>query len=533
MDRGALSVEIMGGKFHTFTTRIAVSLLRYTGQCSKSSGTILHAASSGVLYKEHTMKKLTTLMLLPLLMASIALANETSPPNIVLVMTDDQGWGQVGYYDHPLLETPNLDAMAANGLRFDRFYAGAPNCSPTRATVMTGRNNDRTGVQNHGYPLRPQESTLAQALKKAGYATGHFGKWHLSGFRGGGAPIPKEDTRNPGVFGFETWLSVTNFFDRDPIMSRNGALEEFEGDSSEIIVAEALKFIEAQAKLNKPSLSVIWYGTPHAPFAATVEDKAAFAELDARSQDHHGELVAMDRSIGTLRAGLAELGIAENTLVWFNSDNGGLGDSKRNGVRPDTVGGLRGSKNSIYEGGIRVPAVIEWPAGIPDPRVTGYPAVTMDIFPTLVEIVGLPGSVMMQPQDGTSLKPLFTAELPKRGKPIGFRHTGRAALIDNNYKILTQSLKKGEFELYDLAVDQNETTNLVDSHPELAARMRKKFTEWNASVEASVAGKDYSEGEVVPMDPGPRDWVVSEEYQSYLPQLRGRPEYAKWFKQNE
>ena len=482
--------------------------------------------------KRFIMKSFAILLLL-VFTAPFAFAIEDSPPNIILVMTDDQGWGQVGYYDHPLLETPNLDAMAANGLRFDRFYAGAPNCSPTRATVMTGRNNDRTGVENHGYPLRPQERTIAHALRDAGYATGHFGKWHLSGFRGGGAPIPKEDARNPGAFGFDTWLSVTNFFDRDPVMSRNGVFEEFKGDSSEIIVAEALKFIGAQAKLNKPFLSVIWYGSPHAPFAATDEDKAAFSELDARSQDHHGELVAMDRSIGTLRAGLAALGITENTLIWFNSDNGGLGDSKRNGVRPDTVGGLKGSKNSIYEGGIRVPAVIEWPAGIAGPRVTGYPAATMDIFPTLAEIVGLPDSVMIQPQDGMSLKPLLSAELSKRDKPLGFRHTNRAALIDNNYKILTQNLKQGEFELYDLEADRNETTNLVDTHPELAAQMRQKFKDWNASVEASVAGKDYPEGEVIPLDPGPRDWVISEEYQPYLQQLRDRPEFAKWFRQHE
>ena len=477
--------------------------------------------------------KIPTIMFLLFLMACAAFANEVSPPNIILVMTDDQGWCQVGYYDHPMLETPNLDAMAANGLRFDRFYAGAPNCSPTRATVMTGRSNDRTGVQNHGYPLRPQERTLAQALKDAGYATGHFGKWHLSGLRGGGAPVVVEDVRNPGAFGFDTWLSVTNFFDRDPIMSRNGTFEEFEGDSSEIIVAEALKFIEAKAKSNQPFLSVIWYGTPHAPFAATDEDKAAFSELDARSQDHHGELVAMDRSIGALRVGLATLGIAENTLVWFNSDNGGLSDSKRNGVRPDTVGGLRGFKNSIYEGGIRVPAVIEWPAGIPEPRVTSHPAATMDIFPTLAEIVGLPASVMLQPQDGMSLKSLFLAELPGRDKPLGFRHTNRAALIDNNYKILTQDITKGEFELYDLKADRNETNNLVNTHPEFAAQMRQKLEDWNDSVEASVAGKDYPEGKVVPMDPGPRDWVISEEYQPYLPQLRDRPEYARWFRQRE
>ena len=180
-----------------------------------------------------------------------------SKPNIILVMADDMGWGQTGFYNHPVLRTPHLDAMAAGGLRFDRFYAGGPVCSPTRATVLTGRTHNRTGVQSHGFALRKQEKTLAVALQGAGYATGHFGKWHLNGLRGPGVPILKEDAHGPGGFGFDQWLSVTNFFDKDPVMSRKGNFEEFTGDSSEVIVAEALKFIEAQAKAKRPSLSLI------------------------------------------------------------------------------------------------------------------------------------------------------------------------------------------------------------------------------------------------------------------------------------
>ena len=118
-------------------------------------------------------------------------------PNIILIMTDDQGWGQTGYYNHPILKTPNLDSMATNGLRLDRFYAGSPLCSPTRATVLTGRSNDRTGVFSHGYALRLQEKTLAQALKKKGYKTAHFGKWHLNGLKGPGVPILKDDNHSP------------------------------------------------------------------------------------------------------------------------------------------------------------------------------------------------------------------------------------------------------------------------------------------------------------------------------------------------
>ncbi|NIP98812.1 MAG: sulfatase-like hydrolase/transferase, partial [Akkermansiaceae bacterium] len=378
-------------------------------------------------------------------------------PNIVLVMADDMGWGQTGYFHHPVLNTPNLDAMAANGARLDRFYAGGPVCSPTRASVLTGRTPDRSGVFNHGFALRKQERTLAEALRKAGYATGHFGKWHLNGLRGPGVPILKDDTHGPGGFGFETWLSVTNFFDLNPVMSRKGKFEEFAGDSSEIIVAEALKFLGAQAKAKKPSFTVIWYGTPHSPWMALEGDEALFSGLDEKSRRHHAELAAMDRSIGTLRKGLRSLEIAENTLVWFCSDNGGLP-----GFEPDTVGGLRGYKGSLYEGGLRVPAVIEWPAGIPVTRVTQFPAATMDIFPTVAEIAGLPAESMLQPQDGMSLVKLLKSEIGKRDKPLGFRNSGRGAMIDNDFKLFSRDLAKGKFVLYHLGEDPAETTDASD-----------------------------------------------------------------------
>ena len=142
---------------------------------------------------------------------SCAEKEKIQKPNIILIMTDDQGWGQTGYYNHPILKTPNLDEMARNGIRFDRFYAGAPVCSPTRASVLTGRVNDRTGVFDHGFALRSQEKTIAQALKKVGYSTGHFGKWHLNGLRGPGVPILKNDNYGPEKFGFDYWLSTTNF----------------------------------------------------------------------------------------------------------------------------------------------------------------------------------------------------------------------------------------------------------------------------------------------------------------------------------
>ncbi|MEM7010186.1 MAG: sulfatase-like hydrolase/transferase, partial [Verrucomicrobiota bacterium] len=283
-----------------------------------------------------------------ILSASGLLADER--PHIVLVMADDQGWGQTSYNNHPILKTPNLDAMAENGLRFDRFYASGPVCSPTRASLLTGRQHQRTGVPSHGHALRLQEQTIAHALSDAGYRTGHFGKWHLNGIRGPGVPILKDDGHSPGAHGFDDWITVTNFFDMDPLMSKMGEFVEYEGDSSEIIVQQLLDFFKANVEKDAPLFGVVWYGTPHNPFKASDEGNAPFKDLDTQSMHHYGELVAMDRSIGTLRKGLRDLGIADNTLFLFCSDNGGLPK-----IEPETVGGLRGNKGSVYEGGIRVP----------------------------------------------------------------------------------------------------------------------------------------------------------------------------------
>ncbi len=452
-------------------------------------------------------------------------AEKSSRPNIVLVMTDDQGWGQTGYNHHPLLKTPNLDAMAAAGLRFNRFYAGGPVCSPTRASVLTGRSHRRAGVESHGYALRLQEKTIAQSLKNAGYATGHFGKWHLNGMAGPGVPILSGDTHAPDAFGFDTWLSVTNFFDRNPLLSRQGAVEEFTGDSSEIIVDAALKFISAQASAKQPSFTVIWFGSPHLPFMADPNDVAAFAALDDDSREQLGELVAMDRSIGALRTGLRTLEIADDTLVWFISDNGGLPN-----LLPETVGGLRGFKGSVYEGGIRVPGIIEWPRTI-KPRITDFPAVAMDIVPTIAEIVGLPDSDFIEPQDGMSLTELFQTELLQRTKPIPFSYQGETAIIDNDYKLIHHKSAKNsgrktpEYELYNLANDPHEENNVVESELETAARIKEFMRAFQKSMTASIDGEDYPAGIVTPGNPESSQWVDLPAYQPYLESWKDRPEY--------
>ncbi len=447
-------------------------------------------------------------------------------PHIIFVMADDMGWGQTGYRGHPVLKTPNLDEMAANGLRMERFYSGGPVCSPTRASVMTGRSHDRTGVLSHGYALRLQEKTIAQALRSVGYVTGHFGKWHLNGHRGPGAPIFADDPRSPTAFGFDRWLSVSNFFDRDPVMSRSGTFVPLEGDSSEIAVSEALNFLKTHRDQGKPMFAVIWYGSPHNPFKALPTDKKDLANLDETSADHYGELVAMDRSIGTLRRSLRELGISDNTMVVFCSDNGGLPN-----ISPETVGGLRGNKSTLFEGGIRVPGIIEWPAMIQH-RITTYPACVMDLFPTIAEIVGLPDHLMTRPIDGISLKPLFTRDLKERKAPIGFRYQNKRAWVDDRFKLISNNLSTGKFEMFDLINDVKESRDISHEQPAVFAQMKEQLLQWNQSVDESFAGKDYPEGKLASPDPEPVNWYELPGYKPWLQEWAERWEYRGYLNRN-
>lgn len=446
---------------------------------------------------------------------------EPPRPNIVLVMADDQGWGQTSYYNHPKLQTPNLDAMAKAGLRFDRFYAAGPVCSPTRASVLTGRTHIRTGVPSHGHNLCLQEKTLPAALKKAGYATGHFGKWHLNGIRGPGVPILRDDANHPGKYGFDEWLSVTNFFDLNPLMSREGTFEEFEGDSSVIIVTEALKFITQQTVDKKPFFTVIWYGSPHSPMRALEEDRAGFP--DNGLGNHLGEIEGIDRSVGQLRSGLRELGIQKETLVWYCSDNGGLT------VDPHACGHLQGNKGSVYEGGIRVPGIVEWPGTI-KPEITDFPASTMDIMPTIVELLELPQDSLLSVHDGESILPLFHGETPKSRKPIPFLFGKQTALIDGDYKILSTNHRKDEgWKLFDLKNDPSESKDLSQELPEKFKALKSQALTTIDSIQASAEGKDYPEGKVV-QPPRNEFWHQMKAYQPHFESFFQRPEYSSWSK---
>jgi arylsulfatase len=209
------------------------------------------------------------------IVAALALASSLvraeQPPNVVLVMADDQGWGDMAYNGHRILKTPNFDAMANEAIRFDLFHAAAPVCSPTRGSIMTGRHPNRFGCFQWGHPLRPQEQTIATAMKSAGYRTGHFGKWHLGSVQSAGEV-------NPGKCGFDEWVSAPNFFDIDPILSDKGKAVPFKGDSSDVTADIALKFIRDCAAKKQQFFAVVWFGSPHAPHQALADDRKFYAD---------------------------------------------------------------------------------------------------------------------------------------------------------------------------------------------------------------------------------------------------------------
>lgn len=469
----------------------------------------------------------SALFLLSLTAAFVPLTAGADRPNIVLVMADDQGWGDMAYNGHPVLKTPNFDAAAAVGLRFDRFYAAAPVCSPTRASVMTGRHPNRMGVFKWGYPMRPQEVTLAEALKTVGYTTAHFGKWHLGSVR-------NASPAHPGQNGFDEWLSAPNFYDNDAILSHRGKAVQMKGESSIIAVDAALEWMKSQSGGDQPFLAVVWFGSPHSPHRAVEQDRQLYADQPKNRQHFYGEISGMDRAFGKLRGALGELGIRENTILWYCSDNGAL-------PKVGSTGGHRGNKGKVYEGGLLVPAILEWPARIPKPRTTEMRCNTCDIYPTLLEIAG--AKIDEQPPlDGISLASVIDGQTETRVRPMGFwdytirgistpsaqwmgdllkaqqaggdlaphessqqaaelpnpkysvnKFPGHAAWIDGDWKLhrVSGKAKQVKWELYNLANDPAEESDLVAVESKRVTQLRGELDAWLASVARSLNGEDY------------------------------------------
>jgi len=421
-------------------------------------------------------------------------------PNIILAMTDDQGWGDVGYMSK-FVHTPTLDEMASKGLRFNRFYAAAPVCSPTRASCLTGRHPNRCGCFSWGYDVPLAEVTVAEAVRAAGYTTGHFGKWHLGGIpttrRGatnrGKRQYAKGRLPHPGNQGFDEWFSYWNYFDLNPPgFHHNGKpVGPRKGEGSEITADRAVTFIRQAVRAGKPFLAVVWFGNPHNPHQARGKDMAHYGGLKEPLRRYYGEITAIDRAMGQLRAALRELGAERNTMLWFCSDNG---------ARTGSTGGLKGRKGSLWEGGVRVPGILEWPARIAKPFATDVPACTSDYYPTILDLLGIRMPRPHRPIDGISLRPLIEGKMTQRPKPIGFevrtsrRQVQWATLVDNRYKLHKIKPRRGGqdgLKLFDLVKDPNETSDLASTEPKVAAAMQARLEAWQASVERSLAGADY------------------------------------------
>lgn len=265
---------------------------------------------------------------------------------------------------------------------------------------------------------------------------------------------------------------------------------------------KAIPFIRAAANADKSFFSVIWFHAPHAPVVGGPEYRKRYAQYDEEAQHYYACVTALDEQVGRLRATLRELDVADNTMLFFCSDNGPEGD-RPSGRFAGSAGPFRGRKRSLFEGGVRVPALLEWPAGVKGGAATDYPAVTSDYLPTILDVLGVE-RLDERPLDGLSLLPAIRDDLSERGAPIAFetrggagtmlsRNSPRVGLIGNHYKLLTDFSESGEEDLlYDLLEDPGESVNLATAHPDRVSMMKSTLLSWQKSCRASVNGNDYT-----------------------------------------
>ena len=417
-------------------------------------------------------------------------------PNILFVLIDDLGWMDLRVQGNDAVHTPHIDRLATEGMRFMDNYAAAPVCSPTRAAILTGLSPARLAITNHlpdqkrfipddpiVLPAKTREHlpldhiTIAERLKEAGYATGFIGKWHLSG-PGKGKPEFEPTAQgfdiNVGGCGFG---GPPTFFDpyRIPHLEPRKVGEYL----PERLADEALDFMKIQQEANKPFMLCLWNYTVHWPMEApkAMLEKYASHQGPGLNDSRYGAMIeAMDSSIGRVLQGLDEMGLREDTLVIFTSDNGGFGGVADN--RP-----LRKEKGYLYEGGIRVPLIVRWPGVVEAGTLSKVPVISMDFYPTLLEAAGL---TLPESLDGESLVPVFRQEASLKRESLFFHYPNYAfhrknrlgsAIRQGSYKLI-ERFDDGSLELYHLENDLSETKNLVALEPGRAAAMAKELKAW-------------------------------------------------------
>lgn len=403
-----------------------------------------------------------------------------SPPNLIVILTDDQGWGDVGFNGCTDIQTPHLDALAASGVVFTQGYVSHPYCSPSRAGLLTGKYQQHFGHENNpGYPafedevpdgLPLSEALLSNVLKDLGYSTAAIGKWHL-----GDHPDFWPTNR-----GFDEWFGFSggglNYWGISPnpikgVLHNGEPVPQNElSYLTDDFTDASVEFIKQQA--HKPFLLYLAYNAPHAPIQATSDylKRTSYMEDGARSA-YAGMIVGIDEGVGKIRAELKKQGILENTLIVFLSDNGGhnIGSS---------CGPYRGWKGMLFEGGIRVPFCLSWPDQLQGQKMYHHPVSALDIVPTFLSAAGVKSDDAEL--DGVNLLPFLKGEIENPPhKELYWRYSDGAgyAVRQGDYKLVSQHLKP--LSLFNLKTDPYEQENLVASSPELVEKLQGLYKSWN------------------------------------------------------
>ena len=413
---------------------------------------------------------------------------EARLPNFVIILADDMGYGDASCYGSTEVVTPNLDQLAKRGMRFTDFHSSGNVCSPTRAGLMTGRYQDRAGIaavvnadpkkQEHHRGLQPQEFTFAEALKSKSYATALIGKWHLGYAK----------KYNPTHHGFDHFrgfvsgnIDYISHYDRMGVHDWWQGLERVKeaGYSTHLITNHALDFIEAHR--SKPFCLYVAHEAVHSPFqgpndpAVRGPDAKKPANISSKQEAFKAMLTEMDNGIGQIVAKLEALNLTENTLLFFFSDNGPAAGS---------AGPLRGRKGSNWEGGHRVPAIACWPGKIRAGVVTDQLGISLDLMPTMLDLIGV-NPVPNRKLDGISLLPVLL-----RGESLGQRklYWNHKAMRDGKWKLVIdgKGAHKDHVGLYDLEADIGETTNLAESNADRVEAMLGDLRAWSADVTSDV-----------------------------------------------